>query len=131
MILDTLTTFSDEQALTASADSTNTVDIGANGLAAYPLFAVFTVSTALTQATTFQVLGSDTESGTYSPVVQTGSIAAANLAAGANIAIPLPPQCPRYLKAHYTLAAAGTGTVSSFLAFNPQTNREDTLTDAV
>lgn len=131
MILDTLTTFSDEQALTASADSANTVDIGANGLATYPLFAVFTVSTALTQATTFQILGSDTESGTYAPVVQTGSLATGKIGAGAHIALPLPPQCPRYLKAHYVMASAGTGTVSAFLAFNPQTNREDTLTDAV
>lgn len=130
MILDSYTTFAEDQALTASADGTNVIDIGANGIATYPLYVVFTVSTALTQATAFEVMGCDTEDGTYSVVVQTGSLSTDDLVAGAHIAIPLPPQCPEFLKVHFEMAAAGTGTVSAFLAFNPQTNREDTMTEA-
>lgn len=130
MIIDTLTTFSESQALTASADSANTIDLGAAGVATYPLYAVFVLEKALTSATDFQVLGSDTQSGTYAGVVATGSQAAAKLTEGAHICVPLPPNCPRYLKAHYTMGGSGTGTVTSFLAFNPQTNREDTMTDA-
>lgn len=131
MIIDTLTTFSESQALTAAADSTNTLDIGPNGLATYPLYAVFVVEKAVTAATDFQILGSATQGGTYSGVVATGSIPAASLAEGAHICVPLPPNCPRFLKARFALAASGTGTVTAFLAFHPQTNREDTMRDAV
>lgn len=131
MIIDTLTTFSESQALTAAADSTNTIDIGPNGLATYPLYAIFVLEAAVTADTDFQILGSDTAGGTYSGVIATGTLAKGKLAEGTHICIPLPPMCPRFLKAHYALGASGTGTVTAFLAFQPQTNREDTLYPAV
>lgn len=139
MILDAQLQFSDSQALTATALSTNVVDLGAvdrNVMVGEPMAVVFNVEVAADQTTgdedyTFAVeVGSDAgittarkllgsrafESGTPDAPAENADL----LVAGFKFLIALPPggldEAERYIAVRYTLAGTSpTVTVSAHL----------------
>jgi len=125
MIVDDLLKLSAAQAVTASAVSTNTVDLGvARDMApGKPLYAVFQVDTTVTAAgaatVNFQVVSSAAAALTSPTVLsQTDAIGKAELTAGRKlIAVPIAPAVlaaqpngQRYLGAQYTV---GTGPLTA------------------
>jgi hypothetical protein len=128
MITDALLRVSDAQAVTATAVSTNSVDLGAQARdvgAGCPLYALFTTSVAATAAgaatVTFEVIVADDAALTTNVTVIGSSNAEpkASLPIGAQIPVRLNPQIGstgrRYLGVRYTVATgpltAGTFTV--------------------
>lgn len=126
MITDKLLRVSDSQAVTASAVSTDTIDLSVardigEGEALYMNFAVTEAATAAGAATvTFQVIASDAAN-LGSPVVigSSDAIPKASLVVGANIPVRISPQIgslgKRYLGANYVVAT-GPLTAGKFIA---------------
>lgn len=121
--VDAQQTFSDAQALTVTAVSTNLLDHSQDrnlGIGK-PLCVVLTVDVAAAGGGTLTVtVQSDDNSAFSSPgtVTATGAIAAAALVAGAQIIIPIPPDTAteRFMRLNYTLATMTGITVTAFLA---------------
>jgi len=72
--------------------------------------------------------------GTYTTIVQTGLFTAAQLSAGQNLLIPLPPvtigeALPRFYRVYYTVATAvfSAGKVTSVILLNPPAGKAGTL----
>lgn len=134
MILDHQLIFSDKQAVTASAISTNQVDRGENSPALTNmapalsgLWLVIKTGTAFTGLTSLEArLVSDSVStlnATPTVHTSTGAIALANLPANKIVAIlPVPiGEYERFLGVSYVVSGTGTaGTVSAFLTRDPQ-----------
>lgn len=135
MYVDSLLEFSDSQALTATADSTNVADLGAtptlrdigNGK---QLFLVFQVDTALDSTgeaatLTIRLLSDSTTNLDTSQTehVVSEAIAEATLVAGYKRIWALPPGATyeRYLGIEYTVGTEDftSGAVSAFLTDNP------------
>ena len=117
MITDALLQLSDAQAVTASAYSTNTIDLGsARDIGAgEELFAVFTVDQSFATATSVQfqiVISANANLSSHEVLVETPAIAIASLNAGrAPIALRLPRTLTnalgqRYLGARYTIGGS-------------------------
>jgi len=147
MILDGLLQFSSAQAVTATADSTNVIDLGLTGLPTSsggggardigigddPAMKVLViVTTAFLTLTSLQVLfrgapdnGSGAE-GSYTTMVSGPVVALAQLVVGArllDIDVPRPAPneaLPRFLKLNYTVGGsnATAGAVSSYLVLD-------------
>lgn len=136
MLTDAFLQLSTAQAVTATAVSTNTVDLGvARDIApGYPLYAVFQVDTTFTAAgaatLNCQVISSAAANlGTPTVIGDSGPIPVAQLTAGRKlIAVPIGPSVlaaaptgQRYLGAQYTVgtgpmtAGAITGTITASL----------------
>lgn len=126
MITDKLLRVSEDQAVTASAVSTDTIDLSqardiGEGKDLYMHFDVTEAATAAGSATvTFQVIGS-TAAALSSPVVlgSTGAIAIADLTLGKRIAVRINPNIAslglRYMGANYVVAT-GPLTAGKFTA---------------
>ena len=126
MITDKLLRVSEDQAVTASAVSTNTIDLSVardigEGKKLIMNFAVTEAATASGSATvTFQVIGS-ASADLSSPVVlgSTGAIAKADLTLGTNIAVDINSLIGskgyRYIGANYVVAT-GPLTAGKFTA---------------
>lgn len=115
MITDNLLLLSDAQAVTASAASTNTVDLGTardigEGEELYVHFKVDTTFTAAGAATmTMNIITSaSADLSTPTILASTAAIAVATLVAGYRTAIEIPPQIKslgqRYIGVSYTIA---------------------------
>lgn len=119
MRFDTLTEFSVAQSLSgASADSTNTLDLGSAVIAEGQAFVVATILTDNNDDAAVELKGSDDNSTFVSLAKRsfpTGK-------AGDQIAIAIPPGCPRYLKLTYT-ATALAGSVSAGLTLSAQSTK--------
>lgn len=121
MLLDKYLTFSEAQAVTVTADSTNILDLRDNGDDLGRLLNLFVqmglAGTAAGSATlTITVETCATEGGSYTVVHTTGAIAVASLTAGAKVLdIALPTGLLRYVKLVYTVATGPllTGTVTA------------------
>lgn len=117
--------FSDAQALTATAASTNLIDLkaSANNLGdGEPMAVVVNVDVAAggTSPTLQIALQSDSADsfGSAATVAQSKSYAAADLTAGAVLVLPIPPgvDCERYVRVNYTLGGTSpTMTLTSSL----------------
>lgn len=108
MRLDNQSLFSDAQALSgASADSTNTLDIGKAGIAENEAFVVVRFD-GTHGCTAVDLQGSEDNSSFASLVKTTVS----DTTEGAGVNIRLPQGCPRYLKLVYTGTTLG-GTVTA------------------
>lgn len=136
MILDALLEMSDAQAVTATAISTNVIDLGpvtdnvlrdvGTGEEVYWVLSVGTAFTGLTslQASlvTDSVVGLATSPTTH---VATAAIPLASLTAGFIYAVKLPAgSYERYMGTSYTVVGTGTGgTIDSFLTKDAQLYR--------
>lgn len=120
MIIDRALQVSNEQAVTASAASTDTIDTGQStpDLGAAGLYLVITTDEAATAAgaatVTFSVQDS-ADNSSFADVAVTAAIGKATLVAGYQHVIPLPTRHRRYLRAYYTVAT-GPLTAGKFSA---------------
>ena len=122
MIIDKNLQLSDAQAVTASAASTNVIDLGAayqevaQGGMLHLVVSVPTTVTAAGAATVTVALQQSADNSTYTDVVVSPAIGKASLAAGAQVVLPVPPGlASRYLRAYYTVAT-GPLTAGTFSA---------------
>ncbi len=122
MIIDAQLLYSDAQALTATAASTNVIDHGQdrNLGQGEPLVAVITIDVALggTSPTFVATLQTDDNAAFSSPVTVGATPSQAAAAAGTKFFIPLPPDtgAERFTRISYTLGGTSpTATVTSFL----------------
>jgi hypothetical protein len=117
------------QAITASAASTDVIDLGVanpNAGEGTPVNAVVTVtatfgSAASDETLTIAIQGSDDNgsSDAFASVSTREAIPIASLTGGARFYIPLPKEHERYVRLYYTVAGSGNftaGTVHSYLA---------------
>lgn len=121
--VDAQNTYSDAQALTVTAVSTNLIDHGQdrNLGVGKPLGIVITVDVAAAGGGTLTIsLQADDNSGFASPatVSTTTAIAAAALTAGAQIVLPVPPDTltERFSRLNYVLATMTGITVTAYMA---------------
>lgn len=123
MILDSTLQFSNAQALTATADSTNVIDLSNDrdiGIGE-PMALVVTVGVAADFTTTdetyqFQLETDDNAAMTSSTIIGDVTVAAANLTAGDKVVIPLGHSNERYLQVVYTLGGTTPSiTVDAYL----------------
>lgn len=140
MLTDALNTFSEGQAVTATAISANVIDLGPMGGNAVrdigtgePKYVVLTVGTAFTAAgaatDTITIESADNAALSSSPVVHasTGAIAVATLAAGYQLVVPLPPGgYKRYLGLRHTIATGPmtAGTITAQVVTGPDLRRD-------
>mgnify|MGYP005991332567 FL=1 len=123
MILDSLLKFSDAQALTATADSTNVIDLSNDRDIGKgePMALVVTVGVAADFTTgdetyQFQLETDDNAAFSSATVIGDVTVAAANLAAGDKVVIPLGHSNERYLQARYVLGGTTPSvTVDAYL----------------
>lgn len=122
---------SDEQALTVSAPSTYSIDLGAAKAIwrGRPAYMVIIIDTAVATMTSINFLVvTDTEETLSTPTTQieTGAIAAASLTTNrAPIIIPLASAIgtqEQFLGMYYTVVTTGTCTVTAFVALEPFEN---------
>lgn len=129
-MIDAQLLFSDAQAITASAASTNLVDLRAARRIAVgrPLFFVAQVTTAFTDAgsdsTVAVTIESDTTSAFSSATtIQTIGTFGALSAVGSRFIVALqdPTTAEQYIRAYYTVANGNltTGKITAFLTDNP------------
>tara|TARA_R110000751_G_scaffold220122_1_gene322799 strand:- start:173 stop:598 length:426 start_codon:yes stop_codon:yes gene_type:complete len=123
MILDSLLRFSAAQALTATADSTNVIDLSNDrdiGIGE-PMGIVITVGVTADITTgdetyQFQLETDDNAAMTSSTIIGDVTVAAAALTAGDKVVIPLGHSNERYLQVVYTLGGTTPSvTVDAFL----------------
>ena len=131
MIIDKLLRVSEDQAVTATAVSTDTIDLGtARDIGeGRDLFVVFTVTEAFAALTslTFEVITS-AAAALSSPTViaATGAVALANLGVGKQYIVQIPPRIAslgqRYLGVRYTVAGnnATAGKVTADIVLDIQ-----------
>jgi len=137
MIIDKYNEFSDAQAVTASAASTNVVDLLAAGDAENRLMRaqvqVDTAATASGSATVAFVLQTSVDEAFTSPITLASSaaIGKATLVAGYQVfgkgGIRLPSGCKRYVRMYYTVASGPltAGAFSAFLTNDADSNLPD------
>jgi len=125
-LVDAILIFSDEQAITATAASTNVIDFGeanANLGAGTPLIINFIITEAFAALTSLQIsLQHGATSTPATELVNLPAIAAANLTKGAYIPeIMIPSQHLRYMRLYYTVAGS-TATAGKIFAYigNPK-----------
>lgn len=123
-ILDNELTFSNAQAVTATAVSTNVVDLGVDrdiGVGEPVYFAV-QVGTGFAGLTSLNVaLQTSADNSTWTDLATSGAIPVASLTAGAQpVRMVVPSSTKRYLRVNYTVAGTGTaGTVTASLLLGP------------
>jgi hypothetical protein len=135
MILDAQTRLSNAQALTATADSTNYIDLGSDRDIGRgnPQALVITVDTAADTADAnetyqFQVETDDNTSFSSSTIIADRTIAGASLTAGSRHVIPLGLTNERYLQGVYTLGGTSPSvTVTAFIQPMDQIAAEDVV----
>lgn len=139
MILDGLLVFSSAQALTATADSTNVIDLlnarnlgaGNDSPAIKIMLSVGTAFQSTGSSTLSAALAGSTDNSTYTTMVIMPTATKANMVAGAvigNVDLPstaLGQALPRYLKLVYTVGTADftAGTLNAALVLDRQNNR--------
>ena len=123
-ILDNELTFSNAQAVTATAASSNVVDLGVDrdiGVGEPVYFAV-QVGTGFAGLTSLTVtLQTSADNSTWSTLYQSAALPVASLGAGAQpVRVVVPSPTKRYLRVNYTVAGTGTaGTVTASLLLGP------------
>ena len=137
MIIDKLLRVSEDQAVTATAVSTDKIDLGTardigEGQSLYVVFTVTEVFATLTSLT-FEVV-TDDNAALSSPTVIASSgaitLAGGGLAAGKQHVVQIPPQIgslsERYLGARYTVggSSATTGKVTADIVLNIQDGKK-------
>lgn len=135
MILDAQTRLSNAQAVTATADSTNYIDLGVDRDIGrgQPQALVITVDVAADTANAdetyqFQVETDDNTSFSSSTIIADRTIAGASLTAGSRHVIPLGLTIERYLQGVYTVGGTTPSvTVTAFIQPMNQIAAEDVV----
>lgn len=131
MIFDKTNKFSSEQAVTATAASTNVIDLGVSlrdvGVGErVPVWVGVDVDFAGLTSLQVSVETDDDEAfGTAKTVIQTGAVLLADLKAGYQFSIQDVPKnvLGRYMRLNYTVVGTGTaGTLTSGVTMGNQTN---------
>jgi hypothetical protein len=121
MFIDKLLQVSNEQAVTATAASTDVIDFGqANpdtGMddRSQMVITVDETATAAGAATVTFAIQDSADNSSFADVSVTAAIAKATLVAGYQIVIPMPPKLRRYCRVNYTVAT-GPLTAGKFSA---------------
>lgn len=116
MRLDTSVMFSDEQTLSgASADSTNTIDMGAAGIAETQCFVVVRNIGAVTGLASVALKGT-TDDTTWKTVV---SADVTDLTDGGGVALRVPQGCPSKVKLVYTGTSMSGKVTAGFTLQTP------------
>lgn len=131
MIIDKLLQVSNEQVVTASAASTDVIDLGqANpnlGLNQNTTLSITTdeAATAAGAATVTFSLQDSADNSSFADVAVTAAIGKATLVAGYQILLPVPPVLRRYVRVNYTVATGPllTGKFSAQIVTGVQANR--------
>lgn len=133
MYIDKQALFSDDQAITVDAESTNSIDLGDDESEIQALVekgdidVLAQVTTALTGGTSLCVQLQTSDSSTFSTattLLQTAAIAAASLVAGYQFRLgKLPIGTLRYLRLYYDVVGTfSAGKVTGALVLDRQTN---------
>lgn len=129
MILDSHLELSNKQAVTATAESTNTIDFTQKapdlGGAPTRLYAVMTVSETFAGLTslTLALQHSNLENSGFTTALAGEAIPLAGLKAGAQYVLPLPMRHKRFVRGQYTVnGAASAGKVSLHIVSGLQLN---------
>ena len=121
MILDKKLVLADGQAVTASAATTDHIDLGGiERVTGQPLHMIFSnvADTAVTTCTsiTFSVQDATVTgfngSGEPRTIASTGAIAVADLVSGYQIALPIPEHCRQFVRGYFTVAGSNAATNS-------------------
>lgn len=127
MILDKQNLFSDDQAVTVTADSTNVIDLGIAGLGkGEPVRLLAQVTTTFDGGTSIQASLVTSDSSTFSgatTLVETAAIAEASLLAGYEFGLGgfMPEEIKRYNKLVYTVVGTMTaGTITAGFLLDKQ-----------
>ncbi|MFZ2972238.1 MAG: Bbp16 family capsid cement protein [Ferribacterium limneticum] len=121
MIIDKLLQVSNEQAVTASAASTDVIDFGQanpnSGLNNNVTMAITTdeAATASGSATVTFSIQDSADNSTFADVAVTAAVAKSTLVSGYQILIPMPTKLRRYVRVYYTVAT-GPLTAGKFSA---------------
>lgn len=130
MYIDKFLQISKDQAVTASAASSDSIDYGQdnpNSGNNFPTYMVVTVGETVTAAgaATLAIAVQDSADGvTFADVVSTPAIPKANLAQGQQVVIPMPVKHRRYVRANYVVATGPltTGKLSAQVVAGYQFN---------
>lgn len=130
MIIDSRLEFSDGQAVSASAASTNYIDLSVVGDAINELFLVVIVDTASDSAddgeTVTAKLQSDDNASFSSAKDETAAVSCAQIDAGTTVLVTrIPRGLQRYVRMYYTVGGTALSVnpaVTAFLTDNPQAN---------
>ena len=121
MIIDKELMFSDAQAVRATAESTRTVDVGDGDAGASPLELVALSATDATGDGTLVVSlqSGDSATGSFTDVVQSRGLKAADLKAGASVLpIRVPRGVQRCLRLQYTVTGTLSAALTAFLTLD-------------
>lgn len=127
MLLDYQLQFSDAQAVTESAASTNVIDTGiadANLGGSGNVWVCVTVNTAFAGGTNMTVTLQDSaDDNTYATLLASEEYLEAALTKGVRLLwVPLPAEHARYLRVYYTVTGThSSGKCDAFLTLAPQT----------
>lgn len=130
MIFDLTNKFSTDQAFTATAASTNVIDLGVSGRnigigETVPLRVAVTTAFAGLTSVAVSVQTSDTEGSGYADVISTPAIPVADLTAGYVFNIDSVPRgvLGRYVRLNYTVVGTGTaGAINAGITAGNQEN---------
>lgn len=127
MILDKQNLFSDDQAVTVTADSTNVIDLGIAGMGkGEPVRLIAQVTETFDGGTSLQASLVTSDSSTFSgatTLVETAAIAEASLLAGYEFGLGgfMPEEIKRYNKLVYTVVGTMTaGTITAGFLLDKQ-----------
>ena len=114
---------SDGQALTATAVSTNVIDLGyenADAGTGTPMFVVVKPTVALATGTVQVQVQQSADEAFSSPEVITQSAVLSTLDEDNQLVLPIPPHNGRYLRLNYVIASSGTVTVDAAIQLDYQ-----------
>lgn len=129
MILDTENLFSDDQAITTTADSTNVIQLPANTASGAPLHLLIQVTTTFAGGTSIAVdIETDALVSMGSPTnIYTGAvIATATLVAGYEFSVHFMPRSNEpFTRLEYTVVGTMTaGNITAGIVYGHQTNKQ-------
>ena len=128
MILSTEDLFSNDQAITTTADSTNIIQMPANSAHGQPMHVLIQVTTSFAGGTSIAFdLETDATAAFPSPVdiATVAAVATATLVAGYEINIPfMPLNNEGFLRLEYTVVGTMTaGNITAGIVFDKQSNK--------
>lgn len=121
MIIDNDLLLSEKQDISATAASTNVVNAGKGdpGVSPLELVALVTTAGSGTGSVVVALETCDTATGTFSTLVESPSLEAADLTARARIlAVRVPVGAKQYLRLNYTVTGTLSVSVSAFLVLD-------------